>query len=209
MSLLAEATMTIHWLPTLFARPRSYLTRALLVALTVTASACSTAEDGGPAGGIFVAEADGVMIAVVAADDLVTVLASDGNYDYLGVHAWFHGQLDGGAGTLTNAGGATVDLTIDGDQFSAALRGERVTNGPYDFTGAVVANDQAGLYWGTVDGWVGGWIVDDIGEQRGAAFNRSTDDVYLPFIDPTRAEVELDDGTIVPIARMTVPTKVE
>jgi hypothetical protein len=169
-------------LPAFFSRP---MTRTWLAALAVTASACSTAEDAGPAGGIFVADADAVLIAVVAADDLVTVLASDGNYDYLGIHEWFHGQLDDGAGTLTNAGGATLDLTITGDQFSAALRGERVTNGPYDFTGAAVASAQAGLYWGTVDGWVGGWIVDDAGEQRGAALNHSTDDGYLPYIDPT------------------------
>ncbi|WAS95308.1 hypothetical protein [Nannocystis punicea] len=156
--------------------------------------------------------AEDVRIAVVAADDLVTVFACDGSYDYLGVRAWFHGPLDDGAGTLTNADGATLELDIEGGKFSAELRGEGVTNGPYEFTGAQVESGQAGLYWGQIDGWVGGWIVDEAGDQRGAAIKRSTDDVSLVVIDPSRTEVVLEDqvdGPVMPIARMTAPTKVE
>ncbi|MCY1059672.1 hypothetical protein [Nannocystis sp. SCPEA4] len=184
--------------------------RALLAAVLLTSSACNTTT--GDAEGIFVGRADDVLIAVVAADDLVTVFACDGSYDYLGVHAWFHGRLDGGAGTLTNADGAAVDLALDGDQFSAELRGDSVTNGPYEFTGATVKGDQAGLFWGQADGWVGGWIIDESGEQRGAALKPSTDDASLVAIDPSRPEVVLEDQVdpiVLPIARMTTPTKVE
>lgn len=210
--------MTTRWLPAFFSRPelcsaRALLTRTWLAALAMTSSACNTTtEHAGPAEGIFVGHAEDVLIAVVAADDLVTVFACDGSYDYLGVRAWFHGQLDGGVGTLTNADGAAVDLDINGDHFSAELRGEGVTNGPYDFTGTSVVGDQAGLYWGQADGWVGGWIVDETGEQRGAAIKPSTDDVSLVGIDPSRAEVVLEDQvehTVMPITRMTTPTKVE
>lgn len=206
--------MTTRWLPALCTRPalrsaRAFFTRACLAALAVTAGACDTTEQAGPAAGIFVGQAGDVLIAVVAADDLVTVFACDGSYDWLGVRAWFHGPLDDGAGTLTNADGATVDLEIHGDRFSAALRGELVTNGPYDFTGTAVAGDEAGLYWGQVDGWIGGWIIDDAGEQRGAAIQRSTDDAALVYIEPTQTEVALDDGTVLPLTRMTAPIKVE
>ncbi|MCY1070952.1 hypothetical protein OV090_39795 [Nannocystis sp. RBIL2] len=204
--------MTTRWLPALCTRPalrsaRAFLTRTCLAALAMTASACE--DPSGPATGIFVSQAGDVLLAVVAADDLVTVFACDGSYDWLGVRAWFYGALDDGSGTLTNADGATVDLEIHGDQFSAALRGELVTNGPYDFTGTAVAGADAGLYWGQVDGWIGGWILDEAGEQRGAAIKRSTDDASLVYIEPAQTEVVLDDGTVLPLTRMTAPTKVE
>lgn len=180
-----------------------------LAAVVLTVGACNSTE---PAEGIFFGEANGVFLAVVGADDLVTAYACDGNYDYLGVHAWFYGKLDGGAGTLTSLDGAKLILDVDGDGFTAELSGEYVALGPHKFNGAAVTDGQTGLYWGAADGWIGGWIVDSTGEQRGAAIRRETDDVSLALIDPTQSSVVLDDlidMPVLPLARMATPEKVE
>ncbi len=189
---------------------RSYwsLRPATLAAVLFTVGACDTE----PAGGVYVGEVDGVMLAVVADDDLVTAYACDGNYDYLGVRAWFYGQLDGGAGTLTSSDGARLVLDFEGDRFTAELSGDMIALGPHRFTAAAVEDAPAGLYWGVADGWVGGWIVDGAGEQRGAALKRETDEISLAFIDPTKSSVVLDDRIdmpVLPLARMTTPEKVE
>lgn len=186
------------------------MSHTLRVALALLLSGCP--GDTVMTTGTFFGEANGVFLAVVGADDLVTAYACDGNYDYLGVHAWFYGKLDGGAGTLTSLDGAELILDVDGDRFTAELSGEQVTLGPHKFNGAAVTDGQTGLYWGAADGWIGGWIVDSTGEQRGAAIRRETDDVSLAFIDPTQSSVVLDDQVdmpVLPLARMTTPEKVE
>lgn len=162
--------------------------------------------------GVFVGEVNGVMLAVVASGDLVTAYACDGNYDYLGVHAWFHGELADGVGTLKNADGASLILEFDGDRFNAVLLGDTITLGPHKFDQLTAADGAAGLYRGAADGWVGGWIVDATGEQRGAAIKEETDDVSLAFIDPAQSSVVLDDvmgAPVLPLARMTTPEPVE
>lgn len=181
--------------------------RALVLAAgLLSLAACNTSADQNePADGVFVARAGDVMIAIVAADDLVTAYACDGHDpDLVPLDVWFHGRLDGGSGTLTADDGTTIDLTIAGDRLDGAL--EPVDEGDIlDFGGAKVKDDVAGLYWGKQGDWLGGWIIDDAGDQRGAVLKRNTGDVTFSAIQPAQTMVTLPDQSVMTVARMATP----
>jgi hypothetical protein len=180
--------------------------RVLLLTTLLSPLGCNTsAEQEAPADGIFVARSGDLMLAVVAVDDLVTAYACDGRSEGVSLNTWFHGSLDHGAGTLTAEDGATLDLDF-ADGLTAELTGAAA---PTSFTAAAaVTGDTAGLWWGQSGDWLGGWIVDDAGDQRGAVFKRNTGDVSFVMLPSKATMVTLPDSTVLPVTRMLMPKPV-
>ncbi len=186
------------------------LARASLLALltfAVVLSACGSDDSASASDGNgYVGTVGGTdaFIAVVVSDDKVAVYACSGDEE---IAEYFWGPVDdglddGSVPTLTSAGGATVDVALSDDGASGSIT---LPDGTlHEFT-AAEAEGTAGLYLLSGDeaeasGLVGGWIIDNNGDQRGALLRSSTFEA-TPTLTDTGVSV---DGSSAPVARIGV-----
>jgi hypothetical protein len=147
----------------------------------------------------YVADVDGelfvgVMVAPHPPDgtvkDIVVYLC-----DSESVSTWLYGQTDGGSIVL-EADGARVELELGLDVVTGNVE---LAGGDAQAFTAVAAEGDAGLYRAeeqTVDGlYVGGWIILNTLEQRGA-LTLGGSILESPTLDPATGEAESSIGTL-------------
>ncbi len=183
-------------------RPR-WLASTAAAALALGLLAACAAADADPDTELladsFVADLDGnVFVGVMVAEhpdgqtrDVVVYLCDEAD-----VSTWLYGQTTGGS------------IVLEGDGVSVALTlGATVVTGEVEFAGqdpqsfsAVAAEGDAGLHRAegeTVEGlrYVGGWIILNTLEQRGA-LTLDGEIHEHPTLDPATGEAETSFGTL-------------
>lgn len=180
-------------------RPHSLLIAALGAALPACGDPAEAAD------GTYVGEVGDLFVAVIARDRKVAFYACDGRdgvADPLQVR--IYDDTFDGSETLT------MDHKHQKHEVELVFR-EGVFRGTLD--GAVEfeappAADAAGLFWGeTADkGQVGGWIIAEDGDQRGAVLKRSSGDIGFFLLAEPGAEVAAFDGESIDTREMLEPT---
>lgn len=180
---------------------------SLAAALLASLAAC--ADPGEPASGVYVGKAGDLFVAVVAADDEVTVYACDGTATMATpTRVAIHGDVVDGRGTITNPDtkfAADLAFADGGVSGSLDLGGDAL-----DFT-AAAATGKAGFWWGetvdpaTTDEWAGGWVFDEAGDSRGAVINRNKGDATFFFAFNVGGTVALSDTVTLSPTKQIAP----
>ncbi len=139
-----------------------------------------------------------VTVAIAVKDGRAVGYVCDGKK----IEAWLEGTLSGSDLALKSKDGkSTIDATADDKQSFGTV----AVNGKEWPFAAKAASSPAGLYEGRaqVRGVLNriGWIMLQDGSQTGV-WNRGTEEVAAPVLDPTRLDAVVVDG--VPVAVRTI-----
>lgn len=129
-------------------------------------------------GGVFTQAQEGNFVGHLEGTDAFVAIVSNGDEavafvcDGAEIVAWLRGAVEDGSLALESSSSTGQNTYLLEAQLGASAEGSLTLNGqPLSFT-AEPAEDEAGLYRAgeTLDGvtLIGGWIVNNSGEQRGA-----------------------------------------
>jgi len=165
-------------------------------------------------GGTFAQAREGNFVGYLEGTDAFVAIVSDGEEvlafvcDGEALVVWLRGAVENGSLVLNSPASAAQRYLLE-TQLGASAEGSLFLNGErLPFT-AEAAIGEAGLYRAeeTLDGvdYVGGWIVDQNGEQRGSVVGGTSSRSASLDLETLQADVE-DVGTLT--ARHVTPDSV-